>query len=374
MDLHYLDEDIIVSVSNIPSTAQGTFTYYLYRLDTLGNISTIFIGNTFIKQGTTNKQFDITDLIKGDRYVCKDLFNSKLDVYIMNKYYITININNQSYSSNEIQVCLTYRYPKLDPKLDCDYIDYEQWPAPEKDVFHCLTGHYGQGQDDYYLLPRIPFVSSNKFGLPLLFEKWPDYNNHNIRIGSDGYVSTTGTSYTLTGTSVFSHMFASLSEIFGGIQRLHPTINYCDIWMADNTTDKKYKIANVDICPARYYVCWQDRSGGFQVQPFSKTDTYTEKYTKQEVVAYNYKRKLNNLQILSKFDLQTGYITEDIYPLYETIFQSPYIKIYDTQIDTVYDVIITDGSYTEKTYMNQNRQLFNIKFVFELAKKQNITY
>jgi len=130
MDLHYLDEDIIATCSNLPSASQGTFSYIVRRVDTNGNIGTVFMGNTFKKSGQTSKDFDITDLINNERYICKDLFDTSTNVNLMCEYFVVLTINNTAYTSNYITVCNTYRSPRKDPRLDCKYIEYNAWPLP----------------------------------------------------------------------------------------------------------------------------------------------------------------------------------------------------------------------------------------------------
>jgi len=145
--------------------------------------------------------------------------------------------------------------------------------------------------------------------------------------------------------------------------------------MHDVTHNKGYRIGKVDTdCISKYYLCWQDRSGGFQIQPFDKIDTYSESIETKEIVGYNYKRKLNTAMFQPKFEIQSDYIEEYYYPFYESIFQSPSLWLYDTELDKSYDVIVTDKSYTEKTFLNQGRKMFNVKLNLELAKKQIITY
>lgn len=367
--LKYLDEDIILDVSGFQTSVQGVYQYRIYQQDQGGNISTIFIGNTFIKSGTGHKEIDITDLIADERYKCKDLFDVSLGANLIATYWVSITIGSSSYTSNEVKVCLRYRSQRLDPRMGCDFIDYEQYPAPADMVFHCLSGHIAK--DEYILRPRIPFTNSDKFGLPLMLEKYADYAKHTMKIHSDGAVSSDGATFDMD-TTVFDHQFLTLNQIFANASRYDTAEN--GIWMIDTLIETKYRIAEYDVCPENYYLCWEDRLGGFQVQPFGKTETYKENYSNNETVSYNYRRRLNSVYVQPNFEIQTGYLDENVYIAYQSIFTSPYLKLYDVKKDVIYDVINIGNTYTEKTYMNQNRQFFNMKLTLDIARRQNIIY
>lgn len=112
---------------------------------------------------------------------------------------------------------------------------------------------------------------------------------------ADGAVSSQGTSFSLT--SAFNQIYTSNSLLFTN-PSYHSNLNYINIWLMNETTEIKEKVAVADYpCDARFYLAWEDRSGGFQSQPFNKIETYSETISTKEVVAYNYKRKLNNVQI-----------------------------------------------------------------------------
>lgn len=134
------------------------------------------------------------------------------------------------------------------------------------------------------------------------------------------------------------------------------------------------EVAKVDACPARYYLQWRDRYGSMQMQPFCKVDTYSEDLTRTEIKNYQDNRRLSNISIQPKWKLNTKWLNNTVYPYYESLLVSPWIKMYDTKEDTVYDVIITSSDYTEKTFKNQSRQQFNLQIDVEAANTQNILY
>lgn len=141
-----------------------------------------------------------------------------------------------------------------------------------------------------------------------------------------------------------------------------------------NNVYTSFQVAEIDYCPARYYLQWRDRYGSMQMQPFNPTINYKQDFSRLETKNYSETRKLSNLSIQPKWTLNTGFLSDYKYPYYESLLVSPWIKLYDTQEDCVYDVIIKTTDYTEKTYMNQDANLFNLEIEVEQTDKQNILY
>ena len=135
------------------------------------------------------------------------------------------------------------------------------------------------------------------------------------------------------------------------------------------------KVGEIDFdCLPKYYLMWQDRFGGFQSQPFDKIDTFSEAITSEKITNYRREQRLSNATITPKWEIQTGWVDEHFYPYYESIFVSPYLILFDTENNHGYNVLVTDNSYTEKTFENQQRKLFNIKLKLEQNKTQIVKY
>lgn len=133
-------------------------------------------------------------------------------------------------------------------------------------------------------------------------------------------------------------------------------------------------VAYVDKCPARYYLMWQDRFGDFQSQPFEKTETYSEGFERTNYTTYKKEKRLTSIGVQPKWKINTGFLDENLYPYYESIFVSPYLLLYDTVEDKSYRVTVEDSNYTEKTVKNQGRKLFNLELEVSQDKKQQILY
>lgn len=137
---------------------------------------------------------------------------------------------------------------------------------------------------------------------------------------------------------------------------------------------KKYvDIAKYDRCPAKYYLMWIDRFGGIQCQPFSGKVTYSSKY--ERLISKNLygERKLLNDKVQGAWELNSLWISDNEYPLYESLLVSPYVTLFDTEIRKYFSVLVTDTDYTEKNYKN-TKKMKNFTVKVELNNIQNIIY
>lgn len=140
--------------------------------------------------------------------------------------------------------------------------------------------------------------------------------------------------------------------------------------------DKYYgncPVAIFDKCYSRYYLAWMDRYGDVQSQAFDGKPEYTEKIENSEIQDYKLRRRIAQKQIQPVWKLNTKWLSEDIYPMYEAIYTSPYLLLYDTQTNRSWNVILTDTNYKEKTYKTE-KSLFNLEITLEANKKQNYIF
>ena len=138
--------------------------------------------------------------------------------------------------------------------------------------------------------------------------------------------------------------------------------------------DDTFDVATIDYCPSRYYLQWRYRYGSMQMQPFSKAETYSEDFTRTEIKNYQDTRRLSGIDIQPKWKLNSAWIPFDLVPYYESLQVSPWVKLYDTKEDQLYDVILKDTAFTEKTFRNNDRQLWHLEVECEQTDKQNILY
>lgn len=211
--MKYLDENIEVSVSGITVPLAGTYVYKVY--DGLNNV--IFLGNTYLNAGDTQKTFDITDILANLKWKAalkKPLTNHNGErVNNINRYCLTLNVNNTLYSSETIDVAFVYRYPNrkiaLEASLfDCDTISGVGFQ-------NCLQGAKNWVCE---LLPHIPYKITSEYGFGVVAEA----------VSGSNYYATINTNLTLDGdlyldnpigvvfSGISGHVFNTLGSIFSG--------------------------------------------------------------------------------------------------------------------------------------------------------------
>lgn len=135
----------------------------------------------------------------------------------------------------------------------------------------------------------------------------------------------------------------------------------------------KCTIAVLDSCYSRYYLAWMDRFGDVMSQPFAGKIEYTEDFERNEIKDYKLRRRVIHNEVQPKWRLNTKWLNEDIYPMYESIFTSPYLLLYDAETDRSWNVILTDSEYKEKSF-NTEKTLFNLEINVESNQKQNYIF
>lgn len=235
-------------------------------------------------------------------------------------------------------------------------------PGETEPVTYDIAWAPGLGHKSSYI---DIFIDDNRDDFNRLRLTIPDYisqiNNINFKITVDPYNES---GYQIR---VHNIQFITYNEV-------EIEANKAPITIKELNTIISAVLANVDICPSRYYLLWQDRYGSFQSQPFEKVDTYSESFERSEIRNYRNARRNAQIQIQPRWQINSNWIEEAKYPFYESIFTSPYLVLYDTKEDAKYNVLVTESDYVEKTSKNQRKQLFNLTLNLELDRKQNILY
>lgn len=210
------------------------------------------------------------------------------------------------------------------------------------------------GRTDAVLTLHFKYASGTRDSEGYIYLHSGDFDrtfyNFNIKFNKVAYYSTQGG---LDGYNIHN------LEVY--------TQNHPSLWR-----DKIFNAAQIDVCPEKHYLIWKDRLGSYQSQPFEKQETYSEELSRDTRTDYKGHTSIYHAYVLPKWKLNTGWISEHDMPYYESIYCSPVVKLYDTKEDKIYDVNVTDSTYTEKTVRNQSRKLFNIELNVELDKKQQM--
>ena len=372
--MYYLDQDIDVTVSFPTSATDRMVTYKVKETVSSGVVYNRFVGNCFIPKGQTAHTFHLNDIIEDWKE--KNDLNIKTVVPPVNwigKWKVTITIGNIDYSSEDIDVAMIYRYPNRKKVV-----------APE------LNGFYEEGSyaiirqgapstnnyEDYKCIPHIPYIQSDNF----VFSVFIDFQYPGgtlvpgISSNSDIFGDTQ-----ITFTDNYGVVNLSLKQWFAGLDFRSVPERGLELFIREET-DWFGTVAEVDLCPAKYYLLWQDRYGSMQSQPFTGTETYSEDVTQTISMDYKGNKNLIGVDVQPKWKLNSDWISTELYPYYESMFTSPYLKLYITDNTTtldsglMIDVCLTDSEYTEKTFKNQGKKMFNLEVNLSQNKQQNIKY
>ena len=397
--MKYLNERITQSIVLGSAQPKGMYKYEVQVTDRLeqSGWSTIFVGN-YYNNAEHQHTFDITDLCRSRKRNIHTTFGNDIDSdeFTVEQYRIIVTkSNNTTVTGSTITVAHVYPYPNVQKStrsMQPYNAFFDITTANRFDVSLLLQGNnrYATGRNNLYLCPRYPLIKDEQdldnfytmtFGATIEFgsalqdvtffsvEAGADYTNTNLWYGS----------YSLDrlGIEGYSHTFFRSYGWFLNTNEKGSVPMNLDYWVYMTWTNSSgvsqyRRIAIIEACKSRYYLLWQDRFGSYQSQPFKGKMEYSENITNSEYVSYTGERHKYNVQVQPKWKINSGWITEDLYPFYESIYVSPILKLYDTQTETEYDVILNDN-YVEKKYEN-SKSMLNIQLNLEATEKQNITY
>lgn len=338
--MKYIDEGVKIKISgfNISKSAQYRYTVYWS-----GDAEPFFDGYCYLLEGQTEKEFDITDIIKSHN------ISAVTDDYSMlyTTYSIVLMVDGVNYT-NEETIANIYRYPNRKLDMETDFANYDGCPM--------LQGYNGR---ELKLTPHYPIIKGSKLKFDLVYFN-RTLTEKSIIIYNNQYPVDYSTENSVLSKSM------TIGNLIG--DRLDST----DIKF--DTGFRVITVAVLDDPHSRYYLKWRDRYGSFQCQPFCKTTTYSESLDKKQLLTYDLHKKIYSVDVTPTWKINSGWIDQELYPYFESIFISNYVELYDTKEDISYVVVVKDSDYTEKTVRNQGRSLFNLELTLELNKNQSILY
>ena len=396
--MKYLNERITQQIDLGSVQTKGMYKYEVQVTDRIEQSGwyTIFVGN-YYNNAERYHTFDITDLCRSRKRNIHTTFGKSIDTdeSTVDQYRIIVTkSDNTTVTGEAITVAHVYPYPNVQKSLsmDSDSTFFDIITANNSDVSLLLQGNnrYATETNNLYLCPRYPLVSDEQdldshhtmvFGATIeIGSSVQEVTLFSVAAGAD-YTDTNEWygSYNLQhlGDEGYSHtFFKSYGWFLNTNEKLGVPLN-TDYWVYmtwtnSNNVSQYRRIAIIEACKSRYYLLWQDRFGSYQSQPFKGKMEYSENITNSEYVSYTGERHKYNVQVQPKWKINSGWITEDLYPFYESIYVSPILKLYDTETETEYDVILNDN-YVEKKYEN-SKSMLNIQLNLEATEKQNIIY
>ena len=398
--MKYLNDRITQRIDLGTTQTKGMYKYEIQVFSLQDHTwRTIFVGNYF-NSGTRYYTFDITDICRNRKTTLhtNGASNFERDVNIVQQYRIVVTTGNgQTVTGTLFTVAHIYTYPNLqyeyDPDLNPDTVFFDINTNTNYYVSVLLQGVNRYRTPEFqrpsmYLIPQYPNVNTSQdlptyktmtFGLTLecgdsiqdatifSIERGDDYSNQNLWLGRyDLHINLE--SYTHT-------FFGSFGKFIEDQDPDVPQYNI-DVYITwqDGSNKKEYrKVAEINSCKERYYLLWQDRYGSYQSQPFKGKMEYSEDITNEEILSYTGRRRKSNVVIQPKWKLNSGWLKEQLFPFYESIYVSPILKLYDTKTEHEYDVILKDTPYVEKKYLN-DKKLLSIELNLEATETQNIIY
>lgn len=342
----------------------GAYKYEVYLTNSNGDKGkTLFVGNVFLNENQSEVSLDITSIVRS-YYNTNSIWdfisgtiNQESTTYLFFDAIIYGENDEENTSEDYAEVNMMYVYPNYKAELNAG-LNYTADTGGS--LWVSLQGRYAEnGIGKFKLTPHYPFIKTYNYQIALQGYANNGILNKNYNIKING--------------SIISQKFKiSFNNYFWRIplSLLFTNVSLDKDGVVDIAGDE---IAIIDVCPARYYLMWKDRAGSYQSQRFEGVETFTESFSREFVKNSEGKRKPNTININPKIKIQTGFIDDELYPYYESIFVSPQLLLYDSKEDRSYPVNVT-GDYTEKTFKNQGRQFFNLQLDLEFATNQNIIY
>ena len=398
--MKYLNERITQQIDLGTVQPKGMYKYEVQTTDKYeqSGFSTIFVGNYYNKAERYHT-FDITDLCRSRKINIHTTFGNSIDSdeFTVDQYRIIVTkSDNTTVTGEAINVAHVYPYPNVQKSVLSmnPFWTFFDITATYSSFWVSLllqgNSRYRTETNNLYLCPRYPLVIDEQdldnyytmtFGATIEFGSsiqnvtffsvaaGADYTDTNVWYGS----------YSLEhlGDEGYSHTFFKSYGYFLNTYEKGGVPMNTDYWVymryADSSGTYQYRrIGIIEACKERYYLLWQDRFGSYQSQPFKGKMEYSENIENSEYVSYTGERHKYNVQVQPKWKLNSGWLKEDLFPFYESIYVSPILKLYDTETETEYDVILNDN-YVEKKYVNE-KKLLSIELNLEATEKQNITY
>ena len=378
--MRYLDENIYCSTTSLVSVnknATTPYTVYQCPLD-LDEGTAIFVGNYFSTVANAKVIIRLNDYIKCyhnvgynaliDQYTTDNGLVSYDDEPPIMKYYFVIN----GVKSEEIVVCRGFRYPNRLKQLE----QVNNSPDKQKMSINLQgeTVDIGTDTQDFFFKPHFPYKSGLDVFLHIDLTMY--YSNDKYLtslVSSDGNI-TFKTMNEDINLCTFIYRLSCNKDNYGKELTKDTTLTFRGTDDGENIV--VYDSFGVfDYCPAKYYLVWMDRLGGTQCQGFDGTSTFSMEYERNTYTKYNGEKYVYNTKVQSPtFRINSGWLKDEVVPFYESIYVSPYLHLIDVENNKVYNVIIKDTSFTEKTFNNQGNNLFNLSFELEINKNQQLVW
>lgn len=107
------------------------------------------------------------------------------------------------------------------------------------------------------------------------------------------------------------------------------------------------KIGEIDICPKKYYVIWQDSDGSVNSFGFDGNTTKTMSNEKTEISGLNSDRVFLGGMQTDTYNIVSEYVSKDIYNKLAGMTNSEYVYLYDTATDEGFLCTLDNATTTQ---------------------------
>lgn len=357
----YLSDKIYFDITTT-SQLNKYLTYYI-DVQTVGHSdwNTIFIGRFY---NTGNNRIYINDILTSQKW--NDLVISQPDPDGYWSYQL---------SSDNILYNIRLRVPNLSINwVKNDVLSYyKDANIPKGQEWDTQKNYNLLSQRTNYLprIPNLPYSTANFWFGFTIFQSDTEKNKDSFIVftyddNDIPYSSTALTKY--YADSRMLNYYIGLGEMQSFLDGDSKYIGY----YLEGESAVGYpciKLAEIDQCPSKFYVMWQDRTGAYQCQPFSKRDYYNESIKTTSIKNLLDEDKVINKQVTSNWILNSDWLTKEGYKAHESILTSPKIWLFDTEQDLIQECVCTDSQWQDK-----DRKLFNLTINLKSIDTQNINY
>lgn len=377
--MKYLDEQIEIQVDfgSGGTTQKGMYNFYVYEYDPDSRSEDeeiIYVGNYYY-QGNRYQTFNITDIVRTRRTYDKtnQLINTTNylndEGWIKKQYRIKAFRKTSNATSSWTQVSMIWRYPNVNNPYTSGDAVFVWGSGASGLVRPCLQGY---NNSTLQLTPHYPKKYTSKYKYAQTFVHSVDNQGFHLWTSNEDFEDFChfGPGHDPLSTNVYVRLDSIMDW-----QRHEQEIDTGGdvyIWVSNDDDDSWIPCGVMDTCYKRYYLQWMDRYGGYQSQAFNDISDFSIDYKVTETQSYIGERNKSFIAAQPKWKISSGWIDENVYPYYESIFVSPSVILYDSQEDVTYNVFVK-GNFTEKKFKKE-KKLLNLSLELELKTKQNIIY
>ena len=316
-----------------------TYNVYLKGIATGSTYTLVYVGRVYVPASTTKVTIYLNDVLR-DNSTDYSFFLDDSEDFVDTNLMLYWKVTSATIDYNG----LVYYY---------DLPIWKKEPASEPDAdFGLLLAQTTN---------KVPRVPSIKTGF--------------MTIGATIFSTITQNVYYWSDTERIEH--ANLNLVANGVVFIQERLSYIfaeeatipsSLWLG-TATEKVTKIAELlPACQSDYYLSWIDRTGGWNCQPFDGRYDFSEQFKTETTTNLFNERRPTRKELNGKWSLNTKFLTEADYKMYEPILWSKYLYLYDVRNDKGFYVIVTNTTYNEKLFKNE-KGLFTFGVEVEMVEQ-----